>query len=131
MAEYDSAIAFAVRLIKKKGEQSIFRRRTDATPPDPAKPWEPGVSGESDTTVSAVWLDEESVRRFGSTLIPGTIVKERQQLVLIAGASLGTIIPNASTDTLVRASGEKWSLQKVNTLSPNGQVILHTLVVEK
>lgn len=133
MAQFDEEIALAAELILENGEQSTYRRRVEPTPPDPTKPWKVGTdtAADTDTTVSAVWLDEEAVRRFGSTLIPGTVLTEKQQLVLVPGSALGTLVPSGSTDSLIRANGEKWSLEKINTLNPNGQIILHTFVVEK
>lgn len=125
MARFDSAIALALKLIKKNGETGTIRRPTDGTAADPAKPWEPGASTNSDQTASMVFLDQSMAREIGTVLTAG------QQMVLIPASGLGTFVPDSSTDILLRASGEKWTIESVETLNPNGQLILHTLVVRK
>lgn len=125
MARFDNAIALAERLIKKNGEQSTLRRKVDGTPPDPTKPWKPGTPGFLDFPVSAVWLD------FDARRIDGQLIKEGDQEVLIPASELGTALPDASTDHLVRVSGQEWEVIRVETLQPNEQLILHTLQVRK
>ena len=122
MARFDSAIALADRLITKNGETVTIRRRVDGAPPDPAKPWEPGAPTESNQTTAMVFLDAEVARQLG------ILLKEGQQLGL--APAVGTFIPDASTDIVIRASGEKWTIKKVETLNPNGQLIMHALALE-
>lgn len=123
MARFDSAIALAKKLILKNGEAAILRRTTSTTPPDPTKPWKPGV-GTSDFPVSAVWLSAER------SLVDGALIEAGSQVVLIPASDLGSTVPDASTDRILRASGQSWKIKEVKTLSPNGQLILHECEVE-
>ena len=70
--------------------------------------------------MSAVWLDYDLSR------IDGQTIKRGDQEVFIPGSDLPSA-PDASTDVLLRASGEQWSIVSVDTLSPNGQLVLFTL----
>jgi hypothetical protein len=124
VARFDSAIALADRLITRNGETATIRRPVDGTPPDADKPWEPGVSTNDDHETAAVFLDHETARSLG------VLLKAGQQAVLVPASDLGTFVPDPSTDILLRASGTKWTIVKVTTLSPNGQLIMHTLTVE-
>ena len=132
MARFDSSIALAKRLIEKNGETATLRRPVDGTPPDAAKPWEPGAPTNLDASVSAVFLGQEAARVFGVTL------KEGEQMVLVpssdlatAGSDSGRFVPDPSTDKVVRASGELWTIVTSKPLDPNGQRILETLVVRR
>lgn len=120
MARFDTQIVTAKRLIERNGEASVLQRRTDGTPPDPTQPWNPGTPTTTDSDVSAVWLDYDLER------VDGKLIKEGDQEVLIPGSD-PDFTPDASTDILIRASGVKWSIKNVNTLAPNGQVILYTI----
>lgn len=120
MAQFDTAIATAKRLIEKFGETSTHRRHEDGSPPDPNQPWNPGTETEVDTPVSAVWLNYDQKR------VDGQLIKIGDQEVLIPGSDLSAA-PDPETDLMLRASGEQWSIQSVDVLSPNGQRILYTL----
>lgn len=124
MARFDNAIALAQRLIERNGETATVRRPVDGDPPDSDKPWEPGTSTNDDHDAPMVFLDHESARALGTVLAPG------QQAVLVAGGDLGTFVPDPTKDKVVRANGERWTIEKVSTLSPNGQLILHVLTVK-
>lgn len=125
MARFDRSIALAERLIKKNGEQSTLRRKVDGAPVDPAKPWKPGTPTFTDFTVSSLWLD------FDARRIDGQLIKEGDQQVFMPASELGTILPDASTDHVVRVSGQKWEVIRVETLQPNEQLIMHVLQVRK
>jgi hypothetical protein len=113
VAQFDTSIATAKRLIEKFGETSTHRRKADGAPPDPNQPWNPGTQTLTDTPVSAVWLDYDLSR------IDGQTIKRGDQEVFIPGSDLPSA-PDAST-----ASGEQWSIVSIETLSPNGQLILY------
>lgn len=125
MARFDSAIALVKRLIEKNGETATIRRPVDGSPPDASKPWEPGAATASDQTPSMVFLDQKAARDVG------VLIKDREQAAFVPASDLGSFVPDASTDIVIRASGEKWSIVRVDTLSPNGQLIMHTLILEK
>jgi len=132
MARFDSAIALAKRLILKNGETATLRRPVDGTLADATKPWEGTAGTPHDAKVAMVFLGEESARSFGLML------KSGEQMVLIAADDLATTGPSSvrfnpdpSTDIILRADGERWSLVKRKPLKPNGQYILEILVVKK
>lgn len=124
MAQFDNQIATAKRLIDKYGETSVHRRTVDGSPADPSQPWNPGTPVSTDTSVSAVWLNYDQQR------VDGQTIKTGDQEVLIPGSDLDAA-PDASTDVLIRASGEQWSIVSVEPLSPNGQLILYTVQVRQ
>lgn len=125
MARFDSAIALVGRLLLRNGESVTIRRPVDGAPPDSSKPWEPGATTNDDHAASAVFLDQEFARQAGLTL------QEGQQMAFVDAGGLGTFVPSPATDLVIRASGEKWSVARVDTLDPNGQRILHVLTLEK
>lgn len=125
MARFDSAIVLAKKLILKNGETASLKRKVDAAPVDPQKPWEPGAPTLFSFPASVVFLNSEK------SLVDGTLLKAGSQLALIPASDLGVMVPDASTDHLVRASGEKWTIVEVRTLAPNGQLILHECEVKK
>jgi hypothetical protein len=120
MAQFDNQILTAKRLITKFGEVSTHRRATDGAPADPTQEWNPTTPTNADTAVTAVWLDYELKR------IDNLLIKRGDQEVLIAGSDLATP-PDAETDVLIRADGAQWAIISVETLSPNGQLILYTI----
>ena len=122
MARFDSAVALALRLITRNGEESIIVRKTDGTPVDATKPWIPGAPTDAQVPVKAVWLNQ-SVLRQDSSILP-----EGHMSVIVAHSGL-TITPDPATDRIVRASGEAWTIVTVETLNPNGQQIIHELTV--
>lgn len=84
MSAYASARALASRLIQKKGRPIAFSKNVDGPPPDPNKPWRPGIAVDQAyaTAVPAVFLqyqgklgDVDLDRAFGvlvgRALVPG------------------------------------------------------------
>ena len=122
MAVYTSAINLANRLIVKKGETSTIVRSTDGTPPDSTKPWTPGTPMTASHSTPAAWLGSFSFRGEG-------LAAEGREFVMIPAKNL-TITPDATTDQLIRASGEVWQIIEVRKLDVNGEVIFYELEVE-
>lgn len=122
MAQYDNSVALALRLITKFGETANIYRRSD-TIPDAAKPWA-RTTTETAYETPAVWLEAELSRP------PGSVVQAGDQIVYVPASGL-SITPDASIDQIERASGERWSIVAVRTLSPGGQVVMHELVVRQ
>ena len=118
MGVFDDQIATALALITENGELSTIER--EARTPG-AKSWRPGSTTTS-FTARAVWLNY-NLRR-----VDGERIKAGDQKVLIAASGL-SITPDASTDKIVRADGQRWSIENVETLAPNGELILYTLQV--
>lgn len=125
MAAFDWAVDLADELLTDFGETATIRRRVDGTPADADKPWEPGAPSYTEKPAAAVFLDHMMARS------AGILLQEGQQAVFVPASDLGTFVPDPTVDALVRASGERWTIVKVETLNPNGQLIMHVLTVEK
>lgn len=82
----------ALRLIKKFGEDRIVTLRVPVeAPSDPAKPWEVDPTDSTvDTPVPGV------VVPIARSLVDGNSVQQGDETVLIAGISLGTIVPSVA-----------------------------------
>jgi hypothetical protein len=122
---YAAQIALAKSLIARFGETSTYRRRVDGTPADPDKPWEPAAPTYTNTSVSAVWLDEEIARATGE------VVGEAAQVVYVPASDLDGIAPDTARDLLVRADGSVWTIVSVEPLNPNGEKILYLFRVRE
>ena len=98
MALHDTAL----RLIRKFGDDRIVTLKVPNTAPaDPAKPWE--VDPTSSTTDIPVPGVVVPIRR---SLVDGNSVRQGDETVLIAGLSLGTVIPSTA-DTILDEGVEK------------------------
>ncbi len=92
MALQDTALA----LIKKFGEdREVVLQVPNTAPADPAKPWEvdPNASTTNFTVPAVVTPIERS-------LIDGNSVQQGDEMILIAGLSLGTTIPGTESKIL-------------------------------
>lgn len=123
MAFYDDMRALAKRLLSEKGETSFLVRRTPGTPPISSKPWEPGAPGTAQTGVSAAYFERSILRR-------DTLVKNGESFVILAASDL-SVVPDPSTDELVRASGARYAIVEVHPLDPGGQAVIFELKVQK
>jgi hypothetical protein len=86
----------ALRLIRKFGEdrQVVLQRPTQA-PADPTKPWEVDpTASEATVTVPAV------VVPINRRLVNGNSILEGDEVVLIAGLSLGAVVPTPADKVL-------------------------------
>ena len=118
MGVYDQQIATALRLLKAKGETSTIERGSKVAG---AQSWKPGTA-TTDHAATAAWFN------FNLDRVDGEKIKAGDQRVIVAASGLA-ITPDASTDQIVRAGGSRWSIMAVETLSPNGEEIIHTLQV--
>lgn len=131
MARFDSAIKLATRLIKKNGQATIVRQFDDGATADPDKPWRRDKPDHTDITVDAVFLNFGDLGRAGERYMPDAEIQTGDKLVLIPGAALAD--PPGLRDRLYRDGGgegdDGWGIVKVQTLDPNGQLVLHQLQV--
>lgn len=124
MGVYDRQIATAERLIREKGKAVQVVRQT-TTIPDPDKPWEPGVPGETTTDAYGVFLNFNQNDLETMSKMPGASeVQASDRKVLLAAASAGA--PLTTNDKLRDADGD-WSIEWVQVLAPNGENILYTV----
>lgn len=125
MGEYDSSIALAKRLIKKKGQQVTLRSLTATAAPDPAKPWYPGANVPVNWTVDAVFLGYEQKYIDGEQVQMGD-----QQVYMPAADLLGAQI-NPEEEGLVIRGTETWKIIKVKPLNPAGDPVMYELQVRQ
>ena len=82
----------ALELIRKFGDDRQVELRIPATTPaDPAKPWE--VNPTTTETVITAPAVVVPIRR---SLVDGSSVRQGDETVLIAGISLGTVVPTTA-----------------------------------
>lgn len=126
MARFDRQIATAQRLIKKNGQQCIYRQVRDGAPADPTKPWVVGPNVDIDHP--GIWI----------CFIPETR-QDRQFLTYMLGREVPTGMTLAlmgqvpfepkAKDVIIR-DGVEYRTKTINNLAPNGQQILYTLEFE-
>jgi hypothetical protein len=122
VADYTAIIATAHRLLEKFGEESTLVRTVNGTPSDPTKPWIPGTAVVTTYLVHAVWLNESILRR-------ESLVKQGEVFALLAALDLATVVPDPSTDHLVRADGRRYAIVENGPLDPSGQAIIYEVKV--
>jgi len=119
MAEYDSSVVLAQRLINKKGrEVKVIFNESSAL--DSSKPWEVAETQRQEFSVRAVVFPVESRYVDGSTVF----MTDKQMLIAAADAAF-PITPSAK----VRDKGYDYQVIKVDTLEPGEQTILYTVVI--
>lgn len=92
MALQDTALA----LIRKFGEdRTVVLKVPNTTPADPTKPWE--VDPQDNTTDFSVPAVVVPIAR---SLVDGNSVQQGDEMILIAGLSLGTTIPGTESKIL-------------------------------
>lgn len=126
MGEYDSALALALRLIKKKGRAVTLRQFSDAPVPDVSKPWRVGQATPTDVPAHGVLLDFGGV---GEHYMPGTEIQVGDKLVLMPASGLA--VRPQLRDTLQFGAEEPWAIVTVQTLEPGGVAVLHSMQVRR
>lgn len=123
MGVFDRQIATAIRLINKNGELVQWIDRV-ATPVDPAKPWLP--TGEVDTPepVKIVFLPVGT--RFLELLqiAAKSEVPTGSQKGLMAAVSF---VPKIDSLVIRASQNRQYKIKSIDTISPNGQIILYKL----
>ncbi len=117
MGRYDAAIDTALRLLTANGEPSTLVRTLGGEPENPGEPWKPGTAVVTNYPVHTAWLTESILRR-------ETIVKEGEVVAILAAKDLAAVVPDPSTDSLVRADGRRYAVVSVVPLDVNGQRII-------
>jgi hypothetical protein len=124
MGQYDDDIATAKELIAEAGEDSVIHRLTPGVV-DPDKPWLPVPSVPTEHTVSAVWLNYRMSMMMNA---PDSLIKVGDKKVLVAAMDIDEI---SASDQIERADGERYKIEGVKLLDPNGQRILYELQVRQ
>lgn len=124
MARFDSAIATAIRLIKKNGMQCAWTKET-LTPIDPLQPWlgDTGVDVVYNPYICFVPASGSNyglIKLLGGTESP-------------AVKTWGLMAPQAfepKLTDLVTRDGEPLKMATLDVLRPNEQIVLYTLGLE-
>jgi hypothetical protein len=116
VGKYDAAIETAHRLIESSGELSSLIRTVGGEPVDPNKPWIRSAPVETTYQVHTVWITESILRR-ESTLTGGDVY------TILAAKDLA-VVPDPTTDHIVRADGRRYAIVSVDPLDINGQKII-------
>lgn len=123
---YASDIRGAQKSIRESGEACTLIRYT-TTPPDAAKPWQPGTPAEETLPVWAVFLNY-NLQGSGESYVDGSLVHTGDKKVLLAGGLAWNPDLNGAVR---RADGTLWKIVNVKTLDPDGAPILFTLQVRQ
>ena len=113
----------ALRLIKKFGEgRTVILQVPNAAPGDPTKPWDVDpTSATSNKTAPAVVIPID--RR----LIDGNSVLDGDETILIAGISLGKVVPKPNAKVL--DEGVEKNIISVDRIRPGKTDFLYKLQV--
>jgi len=128
MAEYDSAVALALRLIKKKGRADgrITRFEGEA---DPDRPWAPGdpenvvMAEDLPVVVLDAKLMLAGFTSKGPTIL-ASLAPEATAIAFVAAASMAS--PPLTGDVLETRS-ERYAVLEVEDLAPGSQSIVYIL----
>lgn len=127
MAEYDSAIALATRLITKKGEACTLRHFLPGTV-NVAQPWRPvAVSPDhTDVPVRAAWIPLTNPLTPPVQYDDGTLSKIGDCTTYTDA----TVAPKLG-DRFIRGNGSVWTVKKMTPLDPGGRLVITTCWVSQ
>lgn len=121
MARFDRAIATALKLIKKNGQEVVWRKVSTSIP-DTAKPWLNGSATPVDKDCVICFLPINKEMREMLTFIRGTEVLGGS----VAGLMGAVDFTPSPVDTVIR-DGVVYTINNLDILAPNGQVVLYTI----
>ena len=123
MARFDSAIKLAQRLIKKNGQEVIWRQVLDARLLDADKPWLGGKNRTADKKVMICFIPVENKdERKLFQYLTGTEV----QIGRLAGLMAAVNFEPTAEDYVMR-SGTQLRIKTLDALQPNAQSVLYTI----
>lgn len=125
MAEYDSAIALAKRLIAKKGQQVTLRGFTAGALPDANQPWRAGQNAAVNSTVVAVFLDYEQ------KYIDGEVIQMGDQQVFMPATDTSDVAVTPELEGLIIRGSETWKIKAIRPLRPGSQLVMYELQVRQ
>lgn len=123
MGVFDRQIATAIRLINKNGELVQWIDRV-ATPVDPATPWLPTGEVDTSTDVKIVFLPVgtrflELLQIAAKSEVP---VGSQKGLMAAVG-----FVPKIDSLIIRPSQNRQYKLKSIDTISPNGEIILYKL----
>lgn len=118
MAEYDKAIALALRLINKKGRLiTVMKKRME--PNDSDEPWDVSEVHRDKFDTKAVEVPIESKYVDGTTVV----MTDRQFYIPAASATF-----SVTMDCKIRDKGYDLQIVAINELAPGEQRVLYTVL---
>jgi len=127
MGQFDRQIATARRLIAKNGELCSWRSLSAGVVVDPLIPWQKSNGVDVGTDVRIVYLPRSRVNTAFLQALGKTSVSVGMEYGLMAAVSF---TPKRE-DYVIRASGDKYKINAIDRLAPNGQIILYTIDFDK
>jgi hypothetical protein len=124
MGVYDRQIAQAKRTIKAKGELCQWVSNSNLTP-NPSQPWKTTAPSPLPTNPQVYIVFLTPGTKLGALihLLQGTSVPEGGPSGLMAQVPFQPAID----DSIIRSSGQTFTIKDLNIVSPNGEVILYKL----
>jgi hypothetical protein len=126
MGVFDRATATALRLIKKNGQSVVWRSNFDGSPIDSLKPWNKSDVTPTDNNTVIVFLP------IGARVERSTQRTQESDNVF-TGYQYGYMgkvsFPISIKDVVIR-NGIELRIKSIDTLSPNGEQILHEIEFE-
>lgn len=118
MGEYDSALATAARLIRKKGRAIQIRYLAEGLPDDPNRPWRPGAPTPTDHDTHGVFGEADQYDGADG------LGKVGDDKVLVAALGLPAV---PTTKSVLLDGGVERDVYRVKTLKPGGQAVYYEL----
>lgn len=115
--DYDALAATATRLLTEHGQAITIRRTTTGT----YAPSTDTYTGSTTTTLTARGV----VRDYRADQIDGTVIRRGDRVVVIDA----TVTPTLADEVLL--DGAYWSIVSIQTASPAGTPLSHTLQVRR
>lgn len=125
MGQFDRAIETAKRLIEKNGQPVTWRKLVVDTP-SPSAPWKPVSEGVNEYSTIICFLPlsrvgEELIRYLRGTEVTTGSVKGLMPVVDFEPSANDVVISNGNT----------LRIKSIDTLSPNGQIIVYTIEFDR
>lgn len=134
MAQYDSAIAVAQKLIKKFGRTIAFYQLV-GTPADPTKPWQGAAAPAQGLTVfrNAVFLPLSGIADLGIELTDEELTLSANEAILVpfgTDAELGDGTFYGCIDDPT-GNGPRLNFKWIKILKPGNQIVLYAMGIKR
>lgn len=125
MARFDRQIEMALRLIKKNGEEIIWKSIVEPTV-NPAEPWKPDSIDAIEYPATICFL---TVDRVGMETLSFQYAKEVPKGLVFGLMGQVEFEPNLK-DVVIR-HGVEYRILNIDILSPNSQIILYEIIFQQ
>lgn len=122
MGQFDRQIATAERLIKKYGQTVVWRQVVDA--PNVDQPWKAPIQTTTEHSVVIAFLP--MTREYKEMFV----FKDKTELTagFVVGYMKGNIPFTPGPKDVVVRDGKTYDIETLDPLSPNGQLVLWTMI---